>query len=137
MGGGGTVWKVAKCGVFSGLYFPVFGLNTEIYEVNLRIQSEYRKIRTRKNTIFGHFSRSVSRSLFSKNASMRQMFDRILKTPLIFGSISFAQKIYFSFPFLQILLTRNIKIWILFLWKAKKPMMVIIILKTVSYTLKW
>ena len=28
--------------------------------VNLRIQSEYRKIRTRKNSLFGHFSRRVS-----------------------------------------------------------------------------
>ena len=37
-----TTWKVPKCGVFSGLYFPVFGLNTEIYSVNLRTQSEYR-----------------------------------------------------------------------------------------------
>ena len=26
--------------------------------VNLRIQSEYRKIRTRENSVFGHFSRS-------------------------------------------------------------------------------
>ena len=43
---------------FSGPYFPVFGLNTEIYGVNLRIQSEYRKIRTKKNSVFGHFSRS-------------------------------------------------------------------------------
>ena len=33
-------WKVSKYGVFSGTYFPVFGLNTEI-------------------SIFGHFSRSV------------------------------------------------------------------------------
>ena len=30
----------------------------EIYKVNLRIQSEYRKIRTRNNSVFGHFSRS-------------------------------------------------------------------------------
>ena len=36
--------------------FPVFGLNTEIYGVNLSIQSEYRKIRTRNNSVFGHFS---------------------------------------------------------------------------------
>ena len=43
---------------FSGPYFPAFGLNIEIYGVNLRIQSEYRKIRTRKNSVFGHFSRS-------------------------------------------------------------------------------
>ena len=33
---------------FSGLYFPVFGLNTEIYGENFRIQSECGKIRTRK-----------------------------------------------------------------------------------------
>ena len=54
-----TAWKVSKYGVFSVPYFPVFGLNTEIYFVNLRIQSEYRKIRTRSNFVFGHFSRSV------------------------------------------------------------------------------
>ena len=34
-----TVWKVSKYGVISGPYFPVFGLNTEIYSVNsVRIQ---------------------------------------------------------------------------------------------------
>ena len=47
-----TAWKVSKYGVFFGPYFPVFGL------INLRIHSEYRKIRTRKNSVFGHFSRS-------------------------------------------------------------------------------
>ena len=36
-----SAWKVSKYGVFSGLYFPVFGLNTEIYEANLCIQSEH------------------------------------------------------------------------------------------------
>ena len=41
-------------------YFPVFALNTEIYTVNLRIQSKYRKIRTRKNSVFERFLRSVS-----------------------------------------------------------------------------
>ena len=49
-----SVWKV------SGSYFPVFGLNREIYGVNLRIQSEYKKIRTRNNFVFGHFSNSDS-----------------------------------------------------------------------------
>ena len=34
---------MSKYGVFSGPYFPVLGLNTEIYGV--------------KNSIFGHFSR--------------------------------------------------------------------------------
>ena len=53
-----TVWKASKCGVFSGPYFLAFGLNTEKYEVSLRIQSEYGKIRTRKNSVFGHISHS-------------------------------------------------------------------------------
>ena len=46
--------------VISGPYFPVFGLNTEIYFVILRIQSKFRKIRTRNNCVFGHFSHSAS-----------------------------------------------------------------------------
>ena len=51
---------MSKYGAFSGLYFPVFGLNKEFNGVNLRIESEYRQIRTRKNSVFGHFSRSIS-----------------------------------------------------------------------------
>ena len=31
--GENNTWKVSKYGVFSGPYFPVFGLNTEIYGV--------------------------------------------------------------------------------------------------------
>ena len=50
---------MSKYGDFFGPYFPLLGLNTEIYSVNLRILSEYRKIRTRVNSVFGHFSRSV------------------------------------------------------------------------------
>ena len=56
-----TAWRLSTYGVFSGPYFPEFGLNTtEIYAVNLRIQSEYRKMRTTKNSVFRHFSRSDS-----------------------------------------------------------------------------
>ena len=54
---------------FSGLYFPVFRLNKEIYGVNLRIQSEYRKIRTRKTSVYGRFSRSV------RHESVKTMFE--------------------------------------------------------------
>ena len=54
-----TVWKVSKYGVISGPHFPTFRLNTEIYFVNLYIQSDYKKIRTRNNSVFGHISRSV------------------------------------------------------------------------------
>ena len=45
--------------------FPVFGLNTEIYGVNLRTQSECRKIRTWKNSVFGHFSCSIHTANFA------------------------------------------------------------------------
>ena len=51
-------WKVSKYGVFSGPYFPAFRVITERYGVSLRIQSECGKIRTRKNSVFGNFSRS-------------------------------------------------------------------------------
>ena len=53
-----TARKVFKYGVISGPYFPAFGLNTERYEASVCIQSEYGKIRTRNNSVFGHFSRS-------------------------------------------------------------------------------
>ena len=53
-----TMWKVSKYGVISGPSFSAFGLNTGIYCVNPRIQSEYRKIRTRNNSVSGHFSLS-------------------------------------------------------------------------------
>ena len=53
-----TAGKVSKYGVFSDPYFRAFGLNTQRYEVSLRIQFECGKIRTRKNSLFGHFSRS-------------------------------------------------------------------------------
>ena len=61
-----TAWKVSKYGVFSGSYFPVLGLNTEIYGANLRIQPEYGKIRTRKNTVFEYFSGSDTHKLCKK-----------------------------------------------------------------------
>ena len=44
---------------FSGPYFPAVRLNTDIYSVNLHIQSGCRKIRT-NNSKYGHFSRSAS-----------------------------------------------------------------------------
>ena len=49
---------MSKYGDFCGPYFP-FGLNTESYSVSLHIQSESEKIRTRKKSVFGHFSRNT------------------------------------------------------------------------------
>ena len=40
--------KSVRVRSFSGPYFPAFGLNTEVYSVNLHIQSECGKIRPRK-----------------------------------------------------------------------------------------
>ena len=53
-----TARKVSKYGVIFGPYCTVFGLNTKIYSVNLPLQSECRKVRTRNSFVFGHFSRS-------------------------------------------------------------------------------
>ena len=50
-----TAWKVSKYAVFSG---PYLCIRTE-YGYLLHIQSECRKIQARKNSIFGHFSRSA------------------------------------------------------------------------------
>ena len=55
---------MSKYGVFPGPYFVVFVLNTEIYEVNLRIQSKYGKMRIRKSSVFGDFLRSVYFKLY-------------------------------------------------------------------------
>ena len=49
--------KSVQMRIISGPYFPVFGLNTAIFSVNLRLQTEYRKIKTRNNFVFGHFSK--------------------------------------------------------------------------------
>ena len=48
-----------QIGIFSGSYFPAFGLNTKIYSVNRHILSKFGKIRTRKNCDFGHLSGRV------------------------------------------------------------------------------
>ena len=69
-----TAWKVSKYRVFFFLYFPVFRLNTEIYSVNLRIQSECRKIRIRKDSVFGH----ISRGDLVLTLSCRKIFSRII-----------------------------------------------------------
>ena len=37
------MWKVSKYGVFSGPNFLVFELNIEIYLVNIRVQSKYKR----------------------------------------------------------------------------------------------
>ena len=62
-----NLWKVSKYGVLSGPYFPALGVNTERYEISLHIHSECGKIRTRNNSVFGHFSRSDAMIWFKMN----------------------------------------------------------------------
>ena len=65
-----TAWKVSKYWVFSGPYFSVIGRNTKIYEVNVCIQSEYRKKRTRKNSEICRFLCNVeTKIIYRKMAS--------------------------------------------------------------------
>ena len=51
---------------YSGPHFRAFGLNTESYEVSLRIQSECEKMRTRINPNKDTFY-AVIRTLFPNN----------------------------------------------------------------------
>ena len=90
---------MSKYGAISGPYFPVFGLNAEIYGVNLRIQSECRKIRTRNNSVFGPFSRSEV--VFLK--SHKWLYELYAN----FGEFSFLVKTFEKFRNLQISKIRN------------------------------
>ena len=45
------------CPIVARPYFAIFGPNTKIFRLNLHIQFKRGKIRTRKNSIFGQFSR--------------------------------------------------------------------------------
>ena len=47
--------KIVQKWGFSGAYFPVLGLNTEIYGVNFRFESEYGQTRTRKTPYLDTF----------------------------------------------------------------------------------
>ena len=48
--------KIVRTRSVSGLYFPEFGLNTEIYRANLNIQSECGKKRPEKLRIWTLFT---------------------------------------------------------------------------------
>ena len=52
---------------YSGPHFPAFGLNTERYEVSLRIQSECGKRRTRITPNMGTFQAVLGSSFISLN----------------------------------------------------------------------
>ena len=57
---------MSKCGVFSGPYFPVFRLNTEIYRVNLRFSLSTVKYGPEK-TEFEYFSCSDGQTIHARH----------------------------------------------------------------------
>ena len=61
--------KIVSIQSYSGPHFPVFGLNTKIYRVSVRIQSGCRKIRTiitpNRNTF--HAVLTALKQTFSRN----------------------------------------------------------------------
>ena len=65
---------MSKHGVFSGPYFPALGLNTERCPVSLCFQSECRKIRIRKNSVFAHFSRSECSYVLNDSRNFNDIF---------------------------------------------------------------
>ena len=70
---------VSEYDVFSTPYFPVFGLNTVICRANFRSLSKYRKLRSRKKSIFRIFSCS-------------ELPVRLTSTPAYFFAIRRRQK---------------------------------------------
>ena len=79
---------------FTGPYFLVFGLNSKIYKVNLRIKSEYGKMRTRKNSEFGHISSSddlfVSCRVLQEDGRKVRVTKRFMKTVKKFAIVNSA-----------------------------------------------
>ena len=103
-----TAWKVSKYGFFSGPYFLVFGLNMEIYKVNLRIQSKYRKIQTRKNSVFGHFSRSAMTLLLNQIFKKDWNFEhaRLFVVDCVLGILLWHISVYLNYALLCHVLRR-------------------------------
>ena len=112
------MWKVSKCGVFSGPCFPVFGHKTDWirrfspYSVRIqysvRFRSEYGKIQTRKNSVFGLFPNiALVWKMNKRNVALISLgfkFKDGLHVPVIYDSelpcsyISSKKTYYFSAP---------------------------------------
>ena len=64
-----TAWNVSKCGVFSGRYFPTFGLNMESYEAFLENFTEWMFVVTGFRRIYHTLHKKMNFSIkdfFSK-----------------------------------------------------------------------
>ena len=57
----------------------------EIYYVNFRVQSEYKKTQTRKNTALGHFSHIENHSVFAKFTEQK-IAENMITFPCFLGN---------------------------------------------------
>ena len=83
---------MSKYGDLSTLYFLVYGLNAERYGVSVRLQSEYRKIRTRKtpNLDTFHAVTSTLEIIISpENVCDEFLFKGTHRERLVFHSIQY------------------------------------------------
>ena len=62
---------------FYGPYFPVFGLNTEIYGVNFKFNLNM-GIYGPKNSVFGQFSRSEQLNHLASGKPLRNVYKVVL-----------------------------------------------------------
>ena len=84
-----TAWEVSKYGIFSGPYFPVFGMNTKIYFVNLRIPSEYKKTRPEKTPYLDTFHAVSKLAFYLFLADFHQIIQNHQKKFSVFISANF------------------------------------------------
>ena len=107
-------------------FWSVFSrIRTEYGEISLRIQSECRKIRTIKNSVFGHISHSdlfrekVSKNVETPLASLKAYHRRVgLLYILLIRSIHFRLKTYQNSY--QIVILRRIIAWLCKYFLSKK-----------------
>ena len=59
--------KMSKYEYFFRSYFPLFGLNTQIYSVNLLIQYEYKKYRPEKTPYSDTVHKALSRTIIPQS----------------------------------------------------------------------
>ena len=84
---------------FSRPYFLTFGLSTARCSVFLFIQSKCGKIRTRKNPVFGHFSRSACILWRSRRVGWYQAFLQTKSMVLLLLILLLLLSLYFLLTF--------------------------------------
>ena len=96
-----TVWKVSKYSVFSGPYFPIFGLNTEVYGVYTYMCLPI--------LLGNHRMKEISYILY--NISVFAFFSCILSTKFLtrYRTLQFYISTYFVIFAMQLLKSRLYK----------------------------